>query len=192
MPSSCGRTRAICDFLARNGYFVILPDYFHGDHRNPFEAKDLPEFIKKTSHWSKLKEEIDTVVAFAKTKGAISFAGVGTCWGSYPVVRMSATNLLSCGVSMHPSHGILGNILGEEEIDMLRNIKVPQLFMPCGNDPESLKEGGLSSQILKDKLKIIEFPNMQHGFTGRGELDKVKKELEQEMNEVLNFLRLHM
>ena len=31
MPSTCGRTRAICDFLAKNGYFVILPDYFEGD-----------------------------------------------------------------------------------------------------------------------------------------------------------------
>ena len=69
---------------------------------------------------------------------------------------------------MHPSHGPLGPMVGEDETAMLRAIKCPQLFMPCGNDGDALKKGGLSEQILGDKLKIVEFPNQQHGFTGRG------------------------
>ena len=31
VPPTCGRTRSICDFLAKNGYFVILPDFFNGE-----------------------------------------------------------------------------------------------------------------------------------------------------------------
>lgn len=69
--------------------------------------------------------------------------------------------------SMHPSHGPISQMLGESEEELLKEIKVPQLFMPCGNDPAELKKGGLSEKILGDKLKIVEFPNRQHGFTGR-------------------------
>ena len=68
---------------------------------------------------------------------------------------------------MHPSHGPISQMLGESEEELLKEIKVPQLFMPCGNDPAELKKGGLSEKILGDKLKIVEFPNRQHGFTGR-------------------------
>ena len=29
-----GRTRQLCDLFASNGYYVVLPDYFHGDVSN--------------------------------------------------------------------------------------------------------------------------------------------------------------
>jgi len=34
----------------------------------------------------------------AKNQGAESFGAVGTCWGSYPVVKMSGAGLIKCGV----------------------------------------------------------------------------------------------
>jgi len=191
-----GRTRQLCDLFASKGYYVVLPDYYHGDHRDPFKSEqaDLVAFIKKTTNWGTLSKHVDTVMNHAKNQGAESFGAVGTCWGSYPVVKMSGAGLIKCGVSMHPSHGPISQMLGESEEELLKEIKVPQLFMPCGNDPAELKKGGLSEKILGDKLKIVEFPNRQHGFTGRGELTipGVKEDLEKEIQEALSFFEMHM
>ena len=33
---------------------------------------------------------LDQVQPLAKERGATSFGAVGTCWGSYPVVRLSS------------------------------------------------------------------------------------------------------
>ena len=117
---------------------------------------------------------------------------------------------MNLGESMHPSHGPISQMLGENEEELLKEIKVPQLFMPCGNDPPSLKKGGLSEQILGDKLKIVEFPNRQHGFTGRGgtlrsdqveqsqllflelSIPGLKEDLEKEIQEALSFFEMHM
>ena len=57
---------------------------------------------------------------------------------------------LKAGISMHPSHPNVINALGEQEIDILKNVKSPQLFMPSGSDSASVKKGGLSKQILGD------------------------------------------
>ena len=70
---------------------------------------------------------------FAKEKGAKSFGTIGTCWGSYVVVRLSSFADLKAGVSMHPSHTpIASMILKEDEKEILKGIKCPQLFMPAG------------------------------------------------------------
>ena len=33
-------------------------------------------------------------------------------------------------------------------------VRCPQLFLPAGNDGESVKEGGLASRVLGDGLKV--------------------------------------
>ena len=115
-----GRTRQLCDLFASKGYYVVLPDYYHGDvswtkprqtkgltplwphfqHRDPFKSEqaDLVAFIKKTTNWGTLSKHVDTVMNHAKNQGAESFGAVGTCWGSYPVVKMSGAGLIKCGV----------------------------------------------------------------------------------------------
>lgn len=194
--AGCGRTRQMCDLFAQKGYRVILPDFFHGKHCDPFKTEQAAifKFINETSKWSILKPHIETAIAHAKLNGVDSFAAVGQCWGSYPVVKMSAENLIKCGISMHPSHGMLGQILGEKEEDMIKSITCPNLFFPCGNDPDSLKKGGLSEQILGQKLTIIEFPNRQHGFTSRGDFadSGMKEDLEKAITESIQFLGKHL
>ena len=43
-----------------------------------------------------------------------SFGCVGTCWGSYMVLRESAYDFMKAGVSMHPSHTPIAGLLGED------------------------------------------------------------------------------
>ena len=96
---------------------------------------------------------------------------IGTCWGSYPVVRLSMFDTISAGVSMHPSHPILMATAGDDEAEVLGLIKSPQLFLVEGGAVDSVKTGGLSKNVLGDKLTAVEFPVMTHGWTVRGNLE---------------------
>ena len=40
-----------------------------------------------------------------------------------------------------------------------------------GEAGESVKTGGLSEEVLGDKLTVVEFPDMKHGWTMRGNLE---------------------
>ena len=75
----------------------------------------------------------DKVIPFAYEKGAASIGTIGTCWGSYMVVRQSSNAAIKAGVSVHPSHSTISDMLKENEEDLLTSITCPQLFMPAGN-----------------------------------------------------------
>ena len=64
---------------------------------------------------------------------------------------------------MHPSHDKLIPLVNETEIPS--KIVAPQMFMNEAGVSDSLKHGGISDQILWDKLVIEEFPDMVHGLT---------------------------
>ena len=42
--------------------------------------------------------------------------------------------------------------------------------MPAAQDHINTKPGGLGEQVLGDRLQIVEFPDMKHGWTVRGDL----------------------
>lgn len=175
--SSGGRSRMLCDRVAEHGYMVLMPDYYRGSWKNPFDETPPPvaDFLAEHTQWEKLQKDIDErVLPYAADHGAKVFGTIGTCWGSYVVVRLGscpyAERGFKCGVSMHPSHPPIAAILNEIEEDLLTDIVVPQLLMPAGGDAESCKTGGLAEKVLGDKLSIVEFPEMQHGWTTRGDV----------------------
>ena len=59
-------------------------------------------------------------------------------------------------------------LMGEEEKSLLSAVKCPQLFMPAGADSASCKAGGLAQEVLGSLLEVVEFPNMEHGWSIRG------------------------
>ena len=64
------------------------------------------------------------MLPYAKDQGCTTFGAIGTCWGSYMVVRMSADALVSAGVSMHPSHPNMIPQMGEDEEEILSQLQV--------------------------------------------------------------------
>lgn len=191
-----GRTRMFCDIAAAEGYLVVLPDFYRERKFHDPATPGTMEFLKDRTQWSSLRVDFEEkVLKFAKEKGATSFGAIGTCWGSYMVVRQSAYPELKAGVSMHPSHTpIANNILGEVEKELLEAIKCPQLFMPAGNDPINVKAGGVGEEVLGDKLTIVEFPDMVHGWTTRGDMknEKVNADVKKAFQLALDFFKKHV
>ena len=67
--------------------------------------------------------------------------------------------------------------------------------MPSNQDPETVKSGGLSKQILGDMLEVVEFPDMIHGWTVRGDLKSSKnvaRDVKKAYNLVLSFFKKYL
>ncbi len=48
--------------------------------------------------------------------------------------------------------------------------------MPAGSDHANVKPDGLGENVLKERLQIVEFPEMRHGWTTRGDLSSAAVE----------------
>ena len=73
------------------------------------------------------------MLPYAEGHGCKTFGAIGTCWGSYMVVRLAADPKMKAGVSMHPSHSpIMATHLGEDEEEILNEIQVHLQGVPGG------------------------------------------------------------
>jgi len=170
-----------------------MPDFYRGTWKDP-TSPDVVQFIKDQTTWSKLKVDLEKVLSFAKKKGAATFGAVGTCWGSYMVLRECAYPEFKAGASWHPSHSPIAGLVGDDEKDMLSQVKCVQLFMPANGDAPSCYPGGLGEQILGDKLEIVPFKDMQHGWTVRGDMTDpaVARDVKKAIQDTLEFLQKNM
>jgi dienelactone hydrolase len=190
---SAGRTRQLCDYFADQGYFVVLPD----DYRGTFQIPWLPggqEFVKRESNWTALQSDWLLVKEFAESNGAVTFGAIGTCWGTYPTVRLSSLPEFKAAVSMHPSHSPVMKLLEEDEKEIYQQMKSPQLFMPSGSDDANVKLGGLAEEVLGDNLTIVEFNDMQHGWTTRGNLTDptIDRDVHKAIKLAVEFFNKHL
>lgn len=185
-----GRTKQMADFLADHGYMVLMPDYYRGKTKDPFNSpqEETKAFLIQESNWEgQLKGDWEnTILPHAEKLGAKTIGTIGTCWGTYMTVRLSSYVEVKAGISMHPSHTPVIGMLSENEEEILKEIKSPQMFMPAGNDDPNVKVGGLGKKVLGDGLEILEFPDMVHGWTVRGDLSK--PEVERDVKKAFNFV----
>jgi len=187
-----GRSRQLCDIFAEEGFTVIMPDYYRGTFQDPSKP-GTTEFIKKQTNWDNLKKDWEeTIRPFALNEKSIEkFGTIGTCWGSYMTIRLSSYPEVVAGVSMHPSHSPIMTKLGENEAMLLKQVKNQQLMMPSRTDSLNVKPGGLAEKILGNRLQILEFPEMNHGWTTRGNLDdpKVERDVKKAVVEAITFFK---
>ena len=188
---------------------VIIPDWYRGTFNDPSQG-GTAEFLKTHSNKDNIKSDWkNKICPYAKRHGAKVYGAVGekstenfkllwfnniclgTCWGSYAVMQLSDDPAVVAGVSMHPSHSPIMQLLGEDEEEVLKSIKPSsvQLFMPAGGDSPNVKPGGLGEKILAEKLTIVEFPKMRHGWTVRGDISDplVEKDVQRAMQELSKF-----
>merc|ERR1712106_428425 len=134
-------TKEWADFLAeKGGYTVLIPDWFRGNNAPP--GKLDPTWLAQVTNWTSIQADWEkTILPYLETKltKPLSIGLIGTCWGSYPVVFLSRFDNIKCGISMHPSHDKLINLVGQSESEVLSKIVAPQLFMTEGGVTDNLK-----------------------------------------------------
>jgi len=196
-----GRTKQICDQIADEGYYVILPDIYDGD----FWPADKPIQPEPLSSWFKgfpwilyQKERVDKVMAHLQEKGADQSIGcIGFCAGALSVFHLCANEKLKCGASCHPSVQLAG-LFGSSPEALAKEIRCPQLLYPASGDLATYKKGGEVFSILQekfaDKFVAKEFVDMAHGWVSRGDIKdpKIAADVKSALDGVLSFFKANM
>jgi len=193
-----GRTRQMADYVASQGYMVLIPDYYRGGMcdvtKDPGDK--VVAFLKANTDLEKLKTDFESfVLPYAKKSGASSIGTFGFCWGSVPVIHFSSFNEIKCGVSFHPSHPPIFGMIEANEEERLKAVKCPQLLMPAGNDADTVKTGGLAQKVLcEEKCEVLEFPDMTHGWSVRGDCSKpeVERDVKKAFTAAVEFIAKHL
>ncbi|KAJ1262800.1 hypothetical protein BS78_09G137300 [Paspalum vaginatum] len=159
MCASCVTKRKIADQVAALGYYVVVPDLFHGD---PYrDGVSFEEWIKTHSP-ADATEKVRQLIAALKKKGkAVGFGGY--CWGAKVAVELAKTDELVAVVISHPSLVTVDDtkeikcpieVLGGE----YDTVSPPQLVHQFEDAPEQ-------NEAIDHFVKI--FPGVPHGFACR-------------------------
>ncbi|RVX20685.1 Endo-1,3;1,4-beta-D-glucanase [Vitis vinifera] len=104
--------RKLADKVAAAGFYVVVPDFFHGDPFVP-ETKTLPVWIK--SHGpDKGFEDVKPIIAALRSKGINSIGAAGFCWGAKVVVELAKAGDIQAAVLLHPSFTTVDDIKDQE------------------------------------------------------------------------------
>ncbi|XP_060671642.1 endo-1,3;1,4-beta-D-glucanase isoform X2 [Ziziphus jujuba] len=147
--------RKIADKVAAAGFFVVVPDFLHGDpfvYDNP--NRPLPVWLKDHEPY-KAFEEAKQVIEALKSKDVSAIGAAGFCWGAKVVVELSKIDLLQASVLLHPSFVSLDDIRGVQvpiailgaEIDQYSPLELLKQF----EEIIAAKSVTKSGQVLKIK-----------------------------------------
>ncbi|XP_062231322.1 endo-1,3;1,4-beta-D-glucanase-like isoform X1 [Phragmites australis] len=154
--------RKIADKVASSGYLVVVPDFLHGDPKDPNKPSNREMWLQ--SHTPKKAcEEAKPVIAALKEKGVSTIGAAGYCWGAKVVVELGKVHEIQAAVLLHPS------LL---TVDDMKEVKCPISMLGAENDkstpPELLKQ---FEQVLSDNSAIDHFvkifPGVAHGWAVR-------------------------
>eukprot|EP00470_Lotharella_oceanica_P007825 CAMPEP_0170185182 /NCGR_PEP_ID=MMETSP0040_2-20121228/35851_1 /TAXON_ID=641309 /ORGANISM="Lotharella oceanica, Strain CCMP622" /LENGTH=253 /DNA_ID=CAMNT_0010431503 /DNA_START=18 /DNA_END=779 /DNA_ORIENTATION=+ len=194
-----GRHKGICDELAEKGYYVIMPDLYHGDKCEfaDLGTEKLPAFLKKwkPEAW---RPDMDAVYKHLEEKKLPpkSIGLMGFCWGCWAIWHESARvgEKFAAGVNFHPSIAI-EKVFGRTIDDLAKKLKNPMLMCPCKGEPEEVLENGSGHKIMLKKdfgkaCEFISFLDMQHGFVSQGDVSKkeIKDNVTKALDGALTFL----
>lgn len=155
--------RKIADKVASSGYFVVVPDLFHGDPYAPENVmKPFPVWIKSHTP-EKGFEETKQVIAALKEKGVSAVGAAGYCWGAKVVVELAKAHEIQAAVLLHPSF---------VTVDDIKEVKCAISILGAEIDkmspPELIKQ---FEQVLSLNSGVGHFvkifPGVAHGWSVR-------------------------
>ncbi|KAJ4969537.1 hypothetical protein NE237_016238 [Protea cynaroides] len=151
--------RKLADKIAAAGYYVVVPEFMHGDPYDPDNVERPIMAWIKDHGVDKGFEEAKPIVSAIKSKGFSIIGAAGFCWGGKVVVELAKSGYIQAAVLCHPSL---------VTVDDMKEVKAPVAVLGAEIDqhfpPEYLKqfEGVLS---VEGFVKI--FPGVAHGWTVR-------------------------
>ncbi|GAB4843477.1 hypothetical protein Ancab_013438 [Ancistrocladus abbreviatus] len=153
--------RKLADKVAAAGFYVVVPDYFHGDPYVPENLeRPLPVWLKDHGA-DKGFEESKPVIEALKQKGIAKIGAGGFC--GVVIVQLAQHGYIQAAVLLHPSFVTL---------DDIKAVKVPTAVLGAEIDqmspPELVKQ---FEEILNSKPEVDSFvkifPGVAHGWTVR-------------------------
>ncbi|KAJ1262781.1 hypothetical protein BS78_09G136300 [Paspalum vaginatum] len=155
--------RKIADKVALSGYYVVVPDFLHGDPYAPENAERPLPVWRKSHDPKKGFEEAKPVIAALKEKGVSSVGAAGYCWGGVVVVELAKAPEIQAGVVLHP---------GPITVDDIKEVKCPISILGAEIDhispPEVIKQ---FEQVLAANSEVAHsvkiFPGVAHGWSVR-------------------------
>ncbi|GLT70972.1 hypothetical protein SLA2020_430180 [Shorea laevis] len=155
--------RKLADKVAAAGFYVVVPDFLHGDPYSP-ENADRPITVWLKDHGpDKAVEEAKSVIEAVKNKGVSAVGAAGFCWGAKVVVELAKAELIQAAVLLHPSLVTLDDIKGVKVHIAVLGAEIDKL-----SPPELLKqfeEVLIAKSEVDSYVKI--FPKVAHGWTVR-------------------------
>eukprot|EP00993_Chasmostoma_nieuportense_P003719 NODE_4423_length_790_cov_8.179487_g4264_i0.p1 GENE.NODE_4423_length_790_cov_8.179487_g4264_i0~~NODE_4423_length_790_cov_8.179487_g4264_i0.p1 ORF type:complete len:262 (+),score=43.57 NODE_4423_length_790_cov_8.179487_g4264_i0:45-788(+) len=193
-----GRHKAIADQLALADFFVLVPDFFHGQSLKmpDLSTPRLGEFISSFPPQT-LKPEFDEVRLYMTAQGVKSVALMGFCWGCWALTAMAGLHLdYDCAVHCHPSLTIEENFFHRSLETFILGLDKPQLVCAASDDPDAVQPDGQFSSLLKAKgvsCNMLTFTS-NHGFVTQGDLanEQIKSDLKTVLQVTISFLQKHL
>jgi len=209
-----GRHKQFCDMLAENGFMAVCPDFLE---KSPYMSKSTPSFgmnyccameflcllvcggfdrNTRTFAWDTyLKAKVmDEVLVFMKSKGVQSFGAVGFCWGTYGAMQCAAFPEFKCCAGFHPSNEGFCKATKEDDLEVCRKIKCPQLMISTKNESARWKPEGEAHKACLAALpgKVTwKSSEQNHGYMTRGDTNKPEtfEAVKQGCEEMLQLLK---
>lgn len=209
-----GRHKQFCDMLAENGFMAVCPDFLE---KSPYMSRCTPtfgmnyccamEFLcllvcggfdrnTRTFAWDTyLKAKVmDEVLVFMKSKGVQNFGAVGFCWGTYGAMQCAAFPDFKCCAGFHPSNEGFCKATKEDDLEVCRKIKCPQLMISTKNESARWKADGEAHKACLAALpgKVTwKSSEQNHGYMTRGDPNKLEtfEAVKQGCEEMLQLLK---
>lgn len=184
------KLRKLADKIGEAGFYVVVPDFFHGDpFSNENVEKPLPVWLKFHG-WDKGFEDAKTVIAALRSRGISIIGAAGFCWGGKIVVQLAKSDYIQAAVMLHPSF---------VRVDEMKEVRVPTAILGAEDDkycpPELFKqfEEVLTSKSEVDSL-VKMFPGTVHGWTVRysDEDECAVRRAEEAHSDMLAWLTKHV
>ncbi|KAL4590216.1 hypothetical protein LXL04_003142 [Taraxacum kok-saghyz] len=154
------KLRKLADKVASAGYYVVVPDFFHGDPLIP----ETP-----IQDWLKNHGPVEAVV-FAKSviqalkeKGISKIGAAGFCWGAKVVVELAKEAEIQVAALLHPSLVTLDDIKGVKVSTAILGAEIDKL-----SPPELVKEFELALEANTEIDHFVKiYSGVSHGWTVR-------------------------
>ncbi|XP_075253646.1 uncharacterized protein LOC142345473 [Convolutriloba macropyga] len=195
-----GRTKFLCDRLAREVWCkVVMLDIYRGEScaGKPMTPEFLIPFVKQFTSQIVVADTKATIEYLKSEHKATTFAATGTCWGSWAIFHCCAEGVpLECGVNFHPSIR-LEEMIGNDLMPLVNKVKVPQLMLPAGNDPENIKPGGEVIKAMEANgvtVEVKDYPKQIHGYMARADLSDAESvaDIEDATRRAVAFLKKYL
>lgn len=158
----------VADQLAKDGYLVVVPDFFTPTFGRAWDFADMPakdpeefkRYFATINDMNLITPLAEGAVGWLKEQGVDKIGCVGFCWGGVITIRLAGQPLsMYAAASVHPAL----TATKQEDYDAM---KIPLLFCPSNGESQAHIDqvnAALQRHPMKEKC-VFKFFNVKHGY----------------------------